>query len=380
MFSTKTNANNLKLNIAHFILDMDISRLETKLYQELEVTFHPFIIRNGQSPHETLKVIPIKTTIGKRVSQNLETFIRQSLQVPLSKFPFTGDLEREVDYGVKRLRPFSKNADFKAYISGSHDPKAVALYWLHKGCLIRKHDATTSSLFLKARCKRSVKIASIYGAIYFTASVALPLLNGIMVHGVGINRRGVGLLFLGLSGAGKTTVAQLSDPAEVIADDGIILEHKEGDYFLATTPFDQLSSCSRRGIISPNYRSRLTMGTGQHRNVFPCFGHIGKFLNHLIKKRVINIFQCQFKRIGNSCIIYVLAGQTKMHKFFILIQTGIIKSCFQIIFHGFYIMVGDSFIFFHLFCICKGKLFVDLPYQIAIRFFKSIQLRQWQFT
>ena len=207
-----------------------------------------------------LDVIPIQIPIGKRVSPNLETFIRQSLQVPLSKFPFTGDLEREVDYGVKRLRPFSKNDDFKMRINEFYDPKAVALYWLHKGCLIRKHDATTSSLFLIARCKRSVKIASIYGAIYFTASVALPLLNGIMVHGVGINRRGVGLLFLGLSGAGKTTVAQLSDPAEVIADDGIILEHKEGDYFLATTPFDQLSSCSRRGIISPNYRSSLTMG------------------------------------------------------------------------------------------------------------------------
>ena len=259
-FSTKTNANNLKLNISHFILDMDISRLETKLCQELELTFHPFIIRNGQSPHEMLDVIPIKTPIGKRVSPDLETFIRQSLQVPLSKFPFTGDLEREVDYGVKRLRPFSKNADFKAYISGSHDPKAVALYWLHKGCLIRKHDATTSILFLKARCKRSVKIASIYGAVYFTASVALPLLNGIMVHGVGISRRGVGLLFLGLSGAGKTTVAQLSDPAEVIADDGIIVEHKEGDYFLATAPFDQLSSCSQRGNISPDHRRRLTMG------------------------------------------------------------------------------------------------------------------------
>jgi hypothetical protein len=253
-------SHHLRLNISHLILDLDVSRLDPKLCQELEDLFHPFVMHNGHNPHETLDVIPLKTPIGKSMPPDLETFIRQSLRTPLARFPFAVDLEGDVAYQLKRLRSFSKNADFQALLKGSHNPEDVVFYLLSKGCLIRKSDAATSTLFLKARCKRSVKRASIYSALYFTASVALPLLHGIMLHGVGINRRGLGLLFLGLSGAGKTTLAQLSDPTEVISDDGIIVEQAGRDYFLAPAPFDQASSLRQRDTISPEHRSRLTMG------------------------------------------------------------------------------------------------------------------------
>jgi hypothetical protein len=255
-----TIMNHLRLHISHLILDMDVSRLEPKLCHELEDVFHPFIMRNGQNPHETLEVVPIKTQIGKSMGPDLEPFISQSLRAPLARFPFAPDLEGDVANQLKRLRSFSKNTNFKAFLNGSNNPENVVFYLSNKGCLIRKSDSATSTLFLKARCKRSVKRASIYGALYFTASLALPLLNGIVMHGIGINRQGAGLLFLGLSGAGKTTLAQLSDPTEVISDDGIIVEHNGGDYFLAPAPFDQLSSLSQSGNISPEHRSRLTMG------------------------------------------------------------------------------------------------------------------------
>ena len=253
-------SHHLRLHISHLILDMDVSRLGPKLCQELEDLFHPFLMHNGQNPHETLNVVPIQTPIGKSMAPDLKTFVKQSLRAPLARFPFATDLEGDVAYQLKRLRTFSKNADFKAFLNGSHNPEDVVFYLLSKGCLIRKSDSATSTLFLKTRCKRSVKRASIYSALYFTASVALPLLHGIMLHGVGINRRGLGLFFLGLSGAGKTTLAQLSDPTEVISDDGIIVEQAGGDYFLAPAPFDQASSLRQHCNISPEHRSKLTMG------------------------------------------------------------------------------------------------------------------------
>lgn len=252
--------HHLRLHISHLILDMDVSRLDPKLHHELADLFRPFVMNNGHNPHETLDVIPIKTQIAKSMAPDLETFVKQSLRTPLARFPFAADLEGDVAYQLKRLRHFSKNADFQAFLHRSKKPEDVVFYLLSKGCLIRKSDAATSILFLKARCKRSVKRASIYGALYFTVSVALPLLHGIMLHGVGINRRSLGLLFLGPSGAGKTTLAQLSDPTEVISDDGIIVEQEGENYFLAPAPFDQASSLRQRDTISPEHRSRLAMG------------------------------------------------------------------------------------------------------------------------
>jgi hypothetical protein len=75
--------------------------------------------------------------------------------------------------------------------------------------------------------------------------MALPSVKSIMLHGVGIKRNGMGYLFLGNSGAGKSTIAQYSLPKDIISDDGIIVEQKKTEYWLRTSPINQSS-----GLIS----------------------------------------------------------------------------------------------------------------------------------
>lgn len=67
----------------------------------------------------------------------------------------------------------------------------------------------------------------------------LTALNGdIFIHGSGIEIKGEGLLFSGISGKGKTTIARIFDEAgaRIIHDDRLIIRKKEGRYFMYNTP------------------------------------------------------------------------------------------------------------------------------------------------
>jgi hypothetical protein len=64
--------------------------------------------------------------------------------------------------------------------------------------------------------------------------------NSIIVHACGIELAGRGILFVGESGAGKSTVANMwrqMDGVEILSDDRIILRKKKGHYWMYGTPW-----------------------------------------------------------------------------------------------------------------------------------------------
>ncbi len=61
--------------------------------------------------------------------------------------------------------------------------------------------------------------------------------GGLMVHAAGVEREGKAFLFLGYSGAGKTTTARNSPPGSVLNDDLLILHPVNGRWNAFSTPF-----------------------------------------------------------------------------------------------------------------------------------------------
>jgi hypothetical protein len=80
--------------------------------------------------------------------------------------------------------------------------------------------------------------------------------QGVEVHAVGlVDRDGSGYLFLGHSGAGKSTTARLWMPeagVQLLSDDRIILRRHDGEFWMYGTPWH-----GDAGIASPG-RARLT--------------------------------------------------------------------------------------------------------------------------
>lgn len=63
--------------------------------------------------------------------------------------------------------------------------------------------------------------------------------KGIVLHACGVDDRGAGHLFLGLSGHGKSTMAKLwfENQATVLNDDRIVVREKNGEFWMYGTPW-----------------------------------------------------------------------------------------------------------------------------------------------
>jgi len=64
--------------------------------------------------------------------------------------------------------------------------------------------------------------------------------RGVLLHALGVADQGEGLLFIGRSGAGKTTLANLYKPhrdVTILGDERIIVTRKDGQFWLSGTPW-----------------------------------------------------------------------------------------------------------------------------------------------
>ncbi len=80
--------------------------------------------------------------------------------------------------------------------------------------------------------------------------------GGLMLHAAGILHKGAGYVFLGQSGAGKTTLARISHPRIVLNDDLIVLQPLQGHWQVHGTPFwnpTQVKPSCRQGPLAAVY-------------------------------------------------------------------------------------------------------------------------------
>jgi hypothetical protein len=80
----------------------------------------------------------------------------------------------------------------------------------------------------------------------------LALGRGVILHGCGIEKEGEGILFIGESGAGKSTMANLwnaDEGIEILSDDRIIVRKSGGDFRIYGTPWHgEAQFVSPRGV------------------------------------------------------------------------------------------------------------------------------------
>ena len=96
-------------------------------------------------------------------------------------------------------------------------------------------------------------------------------------------------------------------------------------------------------------RSRLAVGMRQHRDAAPGFSKGFQGLRQLRQGRVIHLFHGVFQQEWGSRIVDVLRGESEMHKFFVALQPKAVHFRFEVVLHGFHIVVGFAFDVFDFF-------------------------------
>ena len=158
---------------------------------------------------------------------------------PFHRFPFEAHPAELFRLRMRNLRTFLGAPELRETLEKAEGRGfgAVFLALSDRGPAFFFPSEGRAEIFLDDRGRRheSAHLTSVFFQIL---SAALASGGGLLVHGSGIVRNGAAYAFVGLSGAGKSTVGRLSEGA-LLADDGLILRKADGGFRVFATPFCQ---------------------------------------------------------------------------------------------------------------------------------------------
>ncbi len=125
------------------------------------------------------------------------------------------------------------------------DPFGTSVVAFKNGCLAYR-GMSDEGHFLFYNTRRFNNFSgTFYKLFYLFACLVVAEKGGLVVHGTGFDLDGVGALFVGASGAGKTTVASTAPLDRVLSDDGpVVRRDKRGNFLIYASPFRQIHAFS----------------------------------------------------------------------------------------------------------------------------------------
>lgn len=172
------------------------------------------------------------------------------------RFPRNGQTEEAVELSLEILQHLNPKEEPIHHISSRVDKQQTLicsriesnLYFFDTKAniaffFIKKETNRLHSLIgiLKRPKKREYHmVIGVMNGLMFVLSHLLICHGGLLLHGAAFQKDDKTLLFLGLSGAGKSTITHLCRPDACFSDDGVIIR-KEGAHVLAyRSPFRQI--------------------------------------------------------------------------------------------------------------------------------------------
>jgi hypothetical protein len=119
------------------------------------------------------------------------------------------------------------------------------------------HSREAHILLFRSKGKNLLTV-SLYKLLFIFTSFIMVEDNRLLVHGAGLLIKAQGNLFIGASGAGKSTVAGCVQTKHVLSDDATVVE-KKGDLFrIHASPFSQVNMFEKKGAIHQMKKANLS--------------------------------------------------------------------------------------------------------------------------
>jgi hypothetical protein len=223
--------------------------------------------------------------LGSRLTRFLSRGDRYDLDLtikPVREAPWNEILTDEDDVhmrriarGIERRFPFTAihfNSDAEGSPSGGERTTARHLAAFDTGHVsVIPHPAFLVTVDHRmGRVDALVKVeededgkSSLVPVLQGALAVCAPDYGALMLHAASLAVDGNGYLFVGNSGAGKSTVAASVDPGSVLSDDGSWCSRTDGRFSLFATPFSQVDASPRPESRAPlKHIFFLEKGTG----------------------------------------------------------------------------------------------------------------------
>ena len=169
--------------------------------------------------------------------------IRQNLLVIHRRHPISKGTDETIAETLGILNHFNPDEphlhEVRRILTGSETPVQVLA---GPDVFVCDQKANSAYCLLKKHRRTSTKHIGVVNGIMFALSLQLIRSDGLLAHGAAVKRNGKTALFLGLSGAGKTTAANCCHPDICFSDDGALIRNEGDRFFAYHSPFRQIET------------------------------------------------------------------------------------------------------------------------------------------
>ncbi len=115
------------------------------------------------------------------------------------------------------------------------------------GCLAYNCSSKKGQLVLFQTKESGISLVSLYKLLFLFISIILAEQEKVLIHGSGIEKGGSGYLFLGESGAGKSTISGFTNRGTILSDDSPVIGREEDVFTLHAFPYSQVNMFDPKG-------------------------------------------------------------------------------------------------------------------------------------
>lgn len=115
------------------------------------------------------------------------------------------------------------------------------------GVLAYNVHSRSAHIFLFRSKGKNLLMGSLYKLLFIFTSFLMAAQKKLLAHGAGLRINAQGNLFLGISGAGKSTVAGFFPAGDVLSDDATVIENRGGHFQIHPSPFSQVNMFEKKG-------------------------------------------------------------------------------------------------------------------------------------
>jgi hypothetical protein len=214
-------------------------------------------------PYSSHQIFPWKPS-------ELEIFRDYFLKIA-RRFPVNDQPEKIADSSLGIIKCLDPEEEKVKRIQSGIDKKSILIYSsIMSDIYFFDTESMDAFFFIKRSHKRSHMASGIMNGLMFLLSHLLIQNKGILIHGAAIQRDSRTVLFLGLSGAGKSTVTDLCQPDVCFSDDGAVLKMEGDRLFVYRSPFTQMERHDNYPELAKGEVEKIfLLEKGNNHNILP---------------------------------------------------------------------------------------------------------------
>lgn len=181
---------------------------------------------------------------------------RKFFSIIYRRFPTNGQTEEAVDLSLRILQYINPKENPIYHIKSCiNEPQALICSRIESNLYLFDTKSNIAFFFIKKETSRlhrltevlniqkkkeSHMVIGVMNGLMFVLSHQLICHGGLLLHGAAVQKGDKAIIFLGLSGAGKSTMTHLCKPDVCFSDDGVLIRKEGAHIYAFQSPFRQI--------------------------------------------------------------------------------------------------------------------------------------------